>query len=142
MSKKVLIFGTFDGLHDGHHFFINEAKELGENLIICVAQDETVEKLKNRKPNHPLSTRISCLQEKFKSEEVVAGDENINTWNIIKKHRPEIIALGYDQKDLSEAIKKVQGEFPFLKQIVTIVGHREDELHSSIINKYSQNENS
>ena len=47
--KKVMVFGTFDGIHDGHRHFLREAKKQGEELIVAVSKDEVVQKLKNRK---------------------------------------------------------------------------------------------
>jgi FAD synthetase len=39
---KVMIFGTFDLLHEGHQFFIREAKKVGGQLIIVLAHDQTI----------------------------------------------------------------------------------------------------
>jgi len=48
-EKIVLVFGTFDGLHDGHRFFLTEARKLGDRLIASVATDEIVERIKKQK---------------------------------------------------------------------------------------------
>lgn len=134
VSKKVLIFGTFDGLHDGHHFFISEAKNLGDELVICVARDSVVEILKNKRPVRDMSKRIEDLKTAFKDALVVAGDENIDTWEILEEHRPDLIALGYDQGALHKALSSALPKFPFLKEIIIIKDHRGDELHSSLLN--------
>ena len=48
--KKVLVFGTFDGIHKGHLSFLNQAKEHGDYLTVVVAKDSNVKKLKGHKP--------------------------------------------------------------------------------------------
>ena len=44
--KKVLIFGTFDIVHMGHLHIFKKAKEYGEVLIVSLARDKNVEKIK------------------------------------------------------------------------------------------------
>jgi FAD synthetase len=47
MKKKVVMtFGTFDVFHPGHRFYLTEARKLGGRLIVIVALDSTVEKIK------------------------------------------------------------------------------------------------
>ena len=40
--KKVLVFGTFDGLHEGHKDFLRQAKQYGDHLTVVVGRDSTV----------------------------------------------------------------------------------------------------
>ena len=42
INKTIAIFGVFDGIHDGHLFFIREAKKQGNRLVAIVARDEVV----------------------------------------------------------------------------------------------------
>lgn len=47
MKKKVVMtFGTFDVFHPGHRFYLSEARKLGNRLLVIVALDSTVEKIK------------------------------------------------------------------------------------------------
>ena len=48
MNKTVLVFGTFDGLHEGHQFFLKKARALGDRLVVVVARDVSVIALKGR----------------------------------------------------------------------------------------------
>ncbi|RLF88059.1 FAD synthase, partial [Thermococci archaeon] len=45
---RVVVGGVFDILHVGHIHFLKMAKELGDELIVIVAHDETVKKRKGR----------------------------------------------------------------------------------------------
>ena len=49
-NKKVVIFGVFDIVHDGHLAFIREAKSHGDILIAIVARDNIVFNIKNKLP--------------------------------------------------------------------------------------------
>ena len=102
---KVLVFGVFDGLHDGHRSFLRQAKACGDCLVIAVAQDAVVHRLKNKKPHFTLTSRILALQKSRVADEVVAGDIDIGTWGVLEKYKPDVIAIGYDQKALQKGIE-------------------------------------
>lgn len=100
-----MVFGTFDGLHEGHRFFLREAKKHGEYLIVVVAPDSVVEKLKNRSPRAPHSVRRAALLAEHLADEIVFGDETLGSWNVLTSHTPDIICLGHDQESLSTALQ-------------------------------------
>lgn len=93
----VMTGGVFDILHIGHIFTFQQAKLLGDVLVVVVATDGTVEKLKKRKPTNSQDERAALLKHIREVDAVVIGDEMdfINTIDLIK---PDIVALGYDQK--------------------------------------------
>ncbi|MEM3333979.1 MAG: adenylyltransferase/cytidyltransferase family protein, partial [Thermoplasmata archaeon] len=45
---RVMASGVFDILHPGHIFFLEEAKKLGNELVVVVARDSTARKLKHQ----------------------------------------------------------------------------------------------
>ncbi|MCD4694128.1 adenylyltransferase/cytidyltransferase family protein, partial [bacterium] len=47
---KVMCFGTFDNLHLGHLFYLKEAKKFGDYLVVVIARDNNVKKIKGRCP--------------------------------------------------------------------------------------------
>ncbi len=97
---KVMAFGVFDNLHEGHRSFLLQAKMCGDYLIVAVAQDAVVERLKNHKPYFPLHRRMHEIQKERLADEVVPGDLSIGDWEIIQKYNPDIVAVGYDQHHL------------------------------------------
>ena len=135
-SKKILIFGVFDGVHEGHIHFINEAKMQGDHLVAIVARDSIVEKLKGTTPLYNEVERIKNLLEIPEVDFVLLGDGELGTYHVLREVKPDVVFLGYDQKklkeDLTEKIKS--GE---LRDIEITVGksHKGDELHSSILRK-------
>jgi FAD synthetase len=95
--KKVMVFGTFDLLHPGHINFFSQAKQLGRILIVSVARDRNVKKFKGYAPVFNEKKRVDIIKRHKIADKVVLGDLN-DPWKHIKKERPDIIALGYDQK--------------------------------------------
>ena len=60
--RRVLVFGTFDGLHAGHQFFLRTAKTQGTVLIVSVARDKHVSELKQKIPIHREQERLQTIQ--------------------------------------------------------------------------------
>ena len=135
MSKQttVLVFGTFDGLHEGHLFLLREAKKLGDRLIVSVAQDSTALRFKKQKPRHPLSERTRALNASGIVDEVVAGDTELGNWSAIKQHKPDIIALGYDQSKLEEKLREFIAREHLPIAIQKIPPLNGDRLHSRFL---------
>lgn len=102
-----MAFGTFDGLHDGHRYFLEAARKLGEYLVVVVAHDEAVRILKKRQPRFKMEERVQGIKQEHLADEVVIGDEIQGTWDILKKFNPDIIGLGHDQQALTESLEKI-----------------------------------
>ena len=73
MKKTGMVFGVFDGLHEGHRYFLGKAKEKADNLIVVVAVPETIQILKNRGAKRTLHERMSAVKEFGTSFTVVAA---------------------------------------------------------------------
>lgn len=133
-SAKVMVFGVFDILHDGHRFFLEEAQNYGDNLIIVVTLDDTVKWLKDESPVNPLPIRIQNLEKEYPKATVIPGDNKSNTWNVIKTCDPDIIVLGYDQDKMKKSLFDLQLKLGF--SIYTInKNHQGKTLHSSLLRK-------
>ena len=94
--KKVLVAGTFDFLHPGHLNFISQARAHGDYLVAVVARDETVEKIKGTKPYFNELERFSLIGALKGVDKAVLGNEG-DLFTIVKKLKPDVIVLGYDQ---------------------------------------------
>ena len=93
---KVLVFGTFDHLHPGHEFILNEGLKRGE-LHVVVARDVTVERIKGRKAEQSEEYRQQAIQKKFPKAHVILGD-NEDYLKPVFSIAPDVILLGYDQR--------------------------------------------
>ncbi len=134
--RTVLIFGVFDGIHDGHREFIRSAKEQGERVVAVVARDSVVNKLKGKLPLHSEADRIKELLNVPDIDLVFLGDPEEGTYNIVKEIKPNIIYLGYDQQALFDSIS-IAIKNGVLPQIDLIYGkpHQPEVFKSSIINE-------
>lgn len=112
---------------------LTEAKSLGNYLIVAVAQDQVIHKLKRHPPRSPLAKRIAEMKALAIADEVVAGDEDILMWNVLQSYQPAIIALGYDQAQLQSALLAAMQTFSFSSQIVVLQPYKPDTLHSSLL---------
>ena len=94
--KIVLAGGVFDIIHPGHIHTLNEAKKLGDFLVVVIATDKTVIKMKKREPLHDAQARQELVSSLSMVDLCIIGDEEdiFKTVDLIK---PQIIALGYDQ---------------------------------------------
>jgi len=105
---KVMATGTFDLLHMGHIYYLKEAKKLGDKLVVVVARDSTVRKLKHE-PITPEEMRLDIIKELKIVDEAVLGHED-DMYATVKEIKPDIIALGYDQvhdeKKIEQELKK------------------------------------
>ena len=62
--KVVATNGCFDILHAGHVQFLNEAKQLGDKLIVGLNSDKSVKKLKgDDRPYNTENNRADVLRE-------------------------------------------------------------------------------
>lgn len=99
-----MVFGVFDGLHEGHRFFLQSAHHSGE-LIVVVARDSVVQLLKNKSPKYNELERIGAIQKFLPEAKVVLGDTEQGSYDVVKKHQPDMICLGYDQRALAEDLQ-------------------------------------
>jgi FAD synthetase len=103
--KTVLIFGTFDIVHPGHLSLFRQAKRLGGQLTVVVARDKTVLRVKGRAPVHTEQERKNLLLHIDYIDTAVLGDLS-NVYKVIRRIRPDIIALGYDQRTFVKELKR------------------------------------
>jgi FAD synthetase len=130
----VLASGVFDLLHLGHVRFLEEAKKAGGSdaeLIVIVARDSTVKKRKGMEPIMSEDQRRALVESLKVVDEAILGYENFNMDQVIDKIRPDVIAMGYDQKGLTKTVEKAIARRGFNIKIVKIGKFGEDELNSS-----------
>ena len=87
--------GVFDLLHPGHVYFLTEARQLGDELVVVVARDQTARRLK-REPYVPEHVRREMVEGLKPVDRAVLGSTT-DIYETVVRERPSIIALGYDQ---------------------------------------------
>ena len=99
--KKVMAFGSFDILHEGHKHYLREAKSYGDYLIVVVARDLNILKFKGRGPRNNERHRLNEVKELDFVDKAVLGHKD-DILEVLDEFKPDIICLGYDQKTVDE----------------------------------------
>ncbi|MDG1532932.1 MAG: FAD synthase [Candidatus Thalassarchaeaceae archaeon] len=103
---RVMAVGVFDLLHAGHLHYVEQAKSLGDELVVVVAHDDTVRKQKHE-PVTNQELRCRMVQGLKPVDSAIIGNPpTMPIYDILETVKPDIIALGYDQKHSLDAIKK------------------------------------
>ncbi len=126
-----MVFGAFDGLHEGHRHFLRAAKDSCEELVVAVAPDEVIATLKGRSPKEMLHERMEKVKSEDSSYVVVSGDSTLGTWETLETHAPNIVYLGYDQ----EAIRNELDALGIPHR--TLEAHEPERYKSSILSASS-----
>ena len=122
--------GTFDLLHMGHIYYLKEAKKLGDELIVIVACDSTVRKMKHE-PVTPEKLRQKIIGELRIVDKSILGHEN-DIYKVVKDIKPDIIALGFDQIHNEEEIKNELKKRNIKSKIVRLPKYKEmDDLNGT-----------
>ncbi|PLX28514.1 FAD synthase [Candidatus Parcubacteria bacterium] len=133
--KKVMVFGTFDIVHMGHIHMFKQAREYGDHLIVVVGRDCNVERIKGIGSLHSEEERLKFLKHIDVIDLVCLGDKE-NPYKIIEKHRPDIIALGYDQKEYVDKLSDFLTQVNLESEIVRLTPYQEHKFKSGKIRKY------
>ena len=137
-GKKIIhCHGVFDLLHIGHIKHFEEAKKMGDILIVSITPDKFVNKGPGR-PAFTTSLRLEALAA-LESIDYVVANEWPSAEEIIKIIKPDFYCKGPDYKEHSDDITgKIEDE----ENAVNVVGGRiyyTDDVtfsSSSLLNKY------
>ncbi|MEO1878529.1 MAG: bifunctional D-glycero-beta-D-manno-heptose-7-phosphate kinase/D-glycero-beta-D-manno-heptose 1-phosphate adenylyltransferase HldE, partial [Methylococcales bacterium] len=100
-EKIVLTNGCFDILHPGHIRYLQQARELGERLIVLVNSDDSVKRLKGpERPVNNLQDRMEMLAA-LECIDWVLAFENDTPQAEIDLLLPDILAKGGDYTDIT-----------------------------------------
>lgn len=94
--KVVMIGGAFEIIHPGHLHTIEQAKKLGDTLVVVVATDKNIVKNKGREPVTKQEWRVKLVAAVRGVDVSVAGGTG-SIYDTLEKVRPDVVALGYDQ---------------------------------------------
>ena len=125
---RVMAVGIFDLLHAGHLHYVEQAKSLGEELIVVIAHDETVRQQKHEPVTGQDLRRRMVEGLKPVDRAVIGNPPGVPIFEILGKIKPDLIALGYDQKHSIDAIRKGLDKHGFEDVEVTRVEGLSDDL--------------
>ena len=101
-EKKIIVFtnGCFDILHAGHCKYLEEAKKLGDVLVVGLNTDSSIKRIKSKNTNRPINNEINrtiVLSSLRAVDYVVLFDED-TPFNLISAIIPDILVKGSDYK--------------------------------------------
>ena len=132
--KVVLASGVFDLLHLGHVKFLEEAKKAGgknAELLVIVARDSTVQRMKGRPPIMPEDQRRALVESLRVVDEAVLGLEDFDIGDVIERVKPDVIALGYDQSEMEAQVREYINKRGLHVRIARLDKFENDTLSSS-----------
>jgi len=126
--SRVMATGVFDILHPGHLHFLIEAKSLGDELVVVVATDATVRKHKHE-PITPEKMRVEMVGALKPVDRALLGHEG-DMFDIVLQVKPDIIALGFDQRFDEKDLERRLAERGLIVKVVRM--HKfEDDLNGT-----------
>ena len=124
--------GTFDIIHPGHGYYLEESKKIGGDdarLVVVVARDSTVRSRK-RVPVVDEKQRLEVVKMLKPVDEACLGSE-IDMFKVVEKIKPDIITIGSDQNYNIVDLKKELLKRNIKVEIVKIKGYMTFPLDST-----------
>ena len=131
-EKIVLTNGCFDIIHAGHVGYLQEAKKLGDRLVVAINDDASVSRLKGEgRPINPVDRRMAVLSGLEAVDWVVSFAEDTPE-NLLQSLQPDCLVKGgdysVDQVVGADIVKSYGGE-------VTVLSFLDDCSTSAIVEK-------
>ncbi len=135
-KKIVMCHGCFDLMHPGHIKHFQEAKAMGDILVVTLSPDIYIDK----GPGRPV------FNQKLRSESISALECTdyvaINKWKTaeetLKLLKPDIYVKGQEFEQLEDKTGKIQREYDVVKEIGAKIKFTHEIVFSStkLINTY------
>lgn len=115
--KKIVATGTFDILHPGHIYYLEESKKLGDELWVIVAREKNV--VHKPLPIVSEDQRLKMIQSLRCVDHAVLGDHT-DMYKPIREIDPAVITIGFNQKWSEDKLKADMNERGICADVVRI----------------------
>ena len=109
--KKVITYGTYDLLHQGHINLLRRAKELGDYLIVGVTSDSFDRGRGKLNVRNNVLERVEAVKKTGFADEIIIEDYLGQKIDDIQKYDVDIFAIGSDW----------EGKFDYLNEYCKVV---------------------
>lgn len=109
--KKVITYGTYDLLHEGHINILRRAKELGDYLIVGVTSDSFDKGRGKLNVRNNVLERVEAVRKTGYADEIVIEDYLGQKIDDIQRYDVDIFAIGSDW----------EGKFDYLNEYCNVV---------------------
>jgi len=128
IPRRVVATGTFDILHPGHLYYLEESKKMGDELWVIVARDANV---KHKPcPIIPEDHRLQMVAALKPVDHAILGDKT-DMFRPIKDIRPDVITIGFNQHFDEETLHLQLSERGLAPEIIRIGKYEDGDLCSS-----------
>ena len=104
--KKIITYGTFDILHNGHIALLKRAKKLGDHLIVGVTGEEYDKNRGKLNVSQSLHERIKNIEKTGLADQIIVEEYDGQKVVDIQKYEVETFAIGSDW----------EGKFDYLQE--------------------------
>lgn len=108
---KVITYGTYDLLHQGHINLLRKAKELGDYLIVGVTSDSFDRERGKLNVRNNVLERVEAVKATGYADEVIIEDYIGQKIDDIQKYNVDIFAIGSDW----------EGKFDYLNEFTKVI---------------------
>ncbi|MFA4860260.1 adenylyltransferase/cytidyltransferase family protein [Methanoregula sp.] len=126
--RRVVATGTFDILHPGHVYYLEESRKLGDELFVIVARDANV---KHKPcPIIPEDQRLEMVAALKPVDHAMLGDKT-DMFRPIREIQPDVITVGFNQRFSEENLASQLAERGLPARVVRIGKYADGDLCSS-----------
>lgn len=138
--KKIVVSGGFDPVHVGHLRMFQEAKRLGDYLIVILNNDNWLKKKKGyafmpEAERKEIIEGFECVNEVILTSHE-ENDEDVSVCRELKQIKPDIYANGGDRKADNIPEYKLCNKLNI--EMVFNVGGGKIQSSSELVNKYKK----
>lgn len=127
--KKVITYGTFDLLHQGHINLLRRAKELGDYLIVGVTNDSFDRDRGKLNVRNNILERVEAVKKTGLADQIIIEDYVGQKIDDVQKYDVDIFAIGSDWK----------GKFDYLNEFCQVVYlPRTEGISSTLLREETQ----
>ena len=127
--KKVITYGTYDLLHQGHINLLRRAKELGDYLIVGVTNDNFDRDRGKLNVRNNVLERVESVKATGYADQIIIEDYVGQKIDDIQKYDVDVFAIGSDW----------EGKFDYLKEFCEVVYlPRTEGISSTMLRNDSQ----
>lgn len=127
--KKIITYGTYDLLHQGHINLLRRAKELGDYLIVGVTNDSFDRDRGKLNVRNNVLERVEAVRATGYADQIIIEDYVGQKIDDVQKYGVDIFAIGSDW----------EGKFDYLKEFCDVVYlPRTEGISSTMLREESQ----
>jgi len=128
IPRRVVATGTFDILHPGHLYYLEESKKMGDELWVIVARDANVRH--KPCPIIPELHRLQMVAALKPVDHAILGDKT-DMFRPITEIQPDVITIGFNQHFDERTLHLQLTERGLAPEIVRIGKYEHGDLCSS-----------